>query len=108
MEAKTENFNISQQGISMAAKLLAHPARVAILEYISSQNACITGDLFSEIPLSRATIHQHLKALKEAGWIKGSISGSKICYCVDFDVLNNDTEFLLELLNKWKTSSNSC
>ena len=108
MEAKTENFNISQQNVSKVAKLLAHPSRVKILEYIASQNTCITGDLFSEIPLSRATIHQHLKVLKEAGWIKGSIFGSKICYCVDFDVINNDTDFLLELLNKWKTSSNSC
>lgn len=108
MEAKTEEFSQSQQQSSIAAKLLAHPARVAILEYIINQNACIPGHVISEIPLSRPTVHQHLTALKEAGWIKSSIAGDKICYCVDFKVLQKDTAALLKHLQNWKNKTSLC
>lgn len=64
-------------------KALGHPARIAILEYLLKVNDCICGDLVKELPLSQATISQHLTALKEAGLIQGTIEGNRICYCVD-------------------------
>jgi ArsR family transcriptional regulator, arsenate/arsenite/antimonite-responsive transcriptional repressor len=104
MEAKTEEFaNHLQLGAS-AAKLLAHPARMAILEFLSKQNACVTGDISSHLPLSRGTVNQHLQALKDAGWVKGSIVGSKICYCPDYEKIRQDAQELLVFLQGYQAS----
>ena len=65
------------------AKAFAHPARVAILEYLLKSNTCINGDLVQELGLAQATISQHLRELKDAGLIKGSIEGVSVCYCID-------------------------
>jgi len=75
----------SQEQIDIAAvaKVLAHPARVAILQYISAQNACICNDLVDKIGLSQPTISQHLQVIRSAGLIKGSFEGKSICYCLD-------------------------
>lgn len=108
MESKTEDFSEVQQRAAHAAKLLAHPARLAILEFVGSHNACISAEVMSEIPLSRATVHQHLNVLKEAGWIKMSLSGSKISYCVDYKRLNQDSASLVQQLSKWETTCNPC
>lgn len=65
------------------AKALAHPARVAILEYLSKSNACMCGDIVEVLPLAQSTVSQHLRELKEAGLIKGEIEGTSVCYCID-------------------------
>lgn len=62
---------------------MAHPARVAILEHIIKANACICGDLVTELGLAQATISQHLKELKNAGLIQGTIEGVSVCYCIE-------------------------
>ena len=69
-------------------KALAHPARIAILQYIVKQNACICNDLVNELGLAQATISQHLKELKNAGIIKGNIEGTSVCYCIDEKIWN--------------------
>jgi len=82
------NLNIhsqEQRDIAAVAKVFAHPARVAILQYISSQDACICGDIVDKIGLSQATISQHLQVIKSAGLLKGSFEGKSICYCLDVD-----------------------
>ena len=81
--SKTQLFDQRQNEIATVAKVLAHPARVAILQYISRQQACICSDLVAETGLAQATISQHLRELKEAGLIQGNISGSSMCYCID-------------------------
>ncbi|MCH7783946.1 MAG: winged helix-turn-helix transcriptional regulator [Bacteroidetes bacterium] len=75
----------SQEQIDVAAiaKVLAHPARVAILEYISQQDSCICNDIVDKIGLSQPTISQHLQIIRQAGLIKGSFEGKSICYCLD-------------------------
>jgi DNA-binding transcriptional ArsR family regulator len=83
MEAKTDEFSVYLQEGAAAAKLLGHPARMAIIQYLAGQKACVTGDITAELPLSRGTVHQHLDALKEAGWIKGEIKGARVAYCLD-------------------------
>lgn len=80
---KTELFSIEQNELALAAKAFAHPARVAIIEYLLRTNACINGDLVQELGLAQATISQHLQALKEAGIIQGTIEGARINYCID-------------------------
>jgi predicted transcriptional regulator len=80
---KNNIFTNSQNELAQIAKVLGHPARIAILEHISATNNCICTNLVAEIGLAQATISQHLKELKSIGLIQGSISGKRICYCIN-------------------------
>jgi len=80
---KTESFSDIQNELASMAKALAHPARIAILEHLLEINTCVCGDLVNVIDLAQPTISQHLKELKTAGLIKGSIEGTRVCYCID-------------------------
>ena len=90
---KSEAFTKEQNEVANLAKAVAHPARIAILEHLLKTDVCITGDLVEVLPLAQATVSQHLKELKKAGLIKGSIQGTSVCYCLDND--------------KWKTFINT-
>lgn len=83
--SKTQLFNAEQNEIARVAKVLAHPARVAILQYISRQVACICSDLVEETGLAQATISQHLSELKKIGLLRGNFQGKNLCYCIDRD-----------------------
>lgn len=80
---KSEIFSKNQNEIAGIAKVLAHPARVAIIQHLINQNSCICGDLVDQIGLAQPTISQHLRELKNAGVLKGNIEGTKVCYCID-------------------------
>lgn len=80
---KTEIFSQDQNSLAVILKAIAHPARIAILEHIIKANACICGDLVEELGLAQATISQHLKELKNAGLIQGTIEGASVCYCIE-------------------------
>jgi len=80
---KTESFTEDQIRVSLIAKALGHPARIAIVEYLLSVNTCICGDIVNYLPLAQPTVSQHLRELKNAGIIKGTIEGNSICYCID-------------------------
>jgi ArsR family transcriptional regulator len=69
--------------LAQLAKGIAHPARAAIVRMLLDCGTCICGDLVDRLPLAQATVSQHLKALKEAGWISGEVDGPRICYCVN-------------------------
>ena len=89
---KTDNFTDQQNRIATIAKAFGHPARIAIIEHLMKVNACICDDIVNELPLAQPTVSQHLKELKNAGIIKGSIEGNSICYCIDektIDILNS-------------------
>ena len=60
---------------------LAHPARVAILRLLLDRRECVCGAIVDSMPLAQATVSQHLKVLKETGWIEGTIDGPRVCYC---------------------------
>ena len=79
---KTEIFTDNQNRLASIFKVLGHPARIAILNHIINQKACICNDLVSELGLAQATISQHLKELKNIGIIKGNIEGTSVCYCI--------------------------
>ena len=83
--AKTESFSPLQIQAARIAKALSHPARIAILEILFRRQACVCGTLVDELPLSQATVSQHLKELKDAGLIQGTIDGPRVCYCIDPD-----------------------
>ncbi|MDM1556133.1 winged helix-turn-helix transcriptional regulator [Chryseobacterium indologenes] len=80
---KTEIFTDEQNNLASLFKVLAHPARIAILQYIINQKACICNDLVDELGLAQATISQHLKELKSIGIIQGTIEGKSVCYCIE-------------------------
>ena len=83
MFAKISAFDMDLQEIALFAKLLSHPARVAIVKLLAERQSCISGDIANELPLSRATVSQHLQELKQAGLIKGEINGLNVNYCLD-------------------------
>ena len=80
---KSEIFTEKQNRLSQMMKALAHPARIAIIQCLIKAEACICGDLVEELGLAQATISQHLKELKNAGLIKGTIEGTSVCYCIN-------------------------
>ena len=79
---KTEIFDNELQELAAFAKVISHPARLAILKYLAETKACISGDISDHLPLSRTTVSQHLKELRDLGLIHGSIDGQKINYCL--------------------------
>ncbi|MES2592262.1 MAG: metalloregulator ArsR/SmtB family transcription factor [Bacteroidota bacterium] len=93
---KTDHFTEHQNEIATLMKALAHPARIAIIEYLLTVDTCICGDIVNELPLAQPTVSQHLKELKNAGLIKGTVEGNAICYCID----ENKFLKLKKILNK--------
>lgn len=79
---KSQNFDPSLQDLALFAKAISHPARLAILQYLAETKTCISGDISNSLPLSRTTVSQHLKELKELGLIQGQIDGLKVSYCL--------------------------
>ncbi len=87
-------------------KALAHPARLAILKYLAEIQTCITGDIAEELPLSRTTVNQHLKELKDAGLILGTVDGVKTNYCLNakaIELLRKKTDEFLSKIDVKKT-----
>ena len=80
---KTEEFTAAQNDLAMLGKALGHPARIAILQFLIQQKACVCGAIVDELPLSQSTVSQHLRELKKVGLIKGDIEGPSVCYCID-------------------------
>lgn len=105
---KTEIFTEQQNQIASITKAIAHPARVAILQYLYKTNTCICGDLVNEIGLAQPTISQHLKALKNAGLIKGNIEGTSVCYCIDKNNWRTMKSVLNEFLDQDLIPNTNC
>ncbi len=105
---KTEHFTNKQNSIATLTKALGHPARIAIIEYLIKVGACICGDIVNELPLAQPTISQHLKELKNAGLIKGSIEGNTICYCIDERVIQKLQNYFAAISKKLENKNNFC
>lgn len=97
---KTQHFTDEQNEIATLLKALAHPARVAIIEYLLSVDTCICNDIVAEINLAQPTVSQHLKELKNAGIIQGEIEGKSICYCVNPATLKKLEHFVDRIFQK--------
>lgn len=96
---KTSQFTDQQNELAQMAKALGHPARIAILQYLSKQESCVCGSIVDEIGLAQATVSQHLKALKNAGLIQGTISGVSTCYCINANKMMEVKSQLATLLD---------
>ncbi len=64
------------------AKALAHPARLYILKFLENRTQCYTGNIVDELPLAQSSVSQHLKELKDAGLISGTIEAPRVYYCI--------------------------
>ena len=80
---KTEIITPDQKKFARYAKAMGHPIRIFILETLSKQNCCYSGDLSEVLPIAKSTLSQHLKELKDAGLIQGEIEAPKIKYCLN-------------------------
>jgi predicted transcriptional regulator len=105
---KTEIFTDKQNKLAQMMKALAHPARIAIIQHLIRANACICGDLVEELGLAQATISQHLKELKNAGLIKGTIEGTSVCYCIDEKVWRMFKKEMETFFVSYKAADNCC
>ncbi len=85
--SKKDAFSDEDALLASAAKAISHPARIAVLRELAARNTCICGELVDVLPLAQATVSQHLKALREAGLIVGTIDGPRTCYCLDREAL---------------------
>lgn len=98
--SKTEHFSDEQNELATILKALAHPARIAILEHLLKVNECICGDIVSELPLAQPTVSQHLKEMKNAGIIKGTIEGNSVCYCLNEKTIEKMNIYFKEISTK--------
>ena len=105
---KTEIFTEEQNKIAKVAKVLGHPARIAILQHLFKINSCVCGDLVSVIGLAQPTISQHLKELKNLNLIKGNIDGTSVCYCVNQEEWKELKKLLNSFLNLDDATTNCC
>jgi ArsR family transcriptional regulator, arsenate/arsenite/antimonite-responsive transcriptional repressor len=76
-------INNEQQKVARYAKAMSHPVRIFVLELLSKQACCYSGDLSEELPVAKSTLSQHLKELKDAGLIQGEIESPRIKYCIN-------------------------
>jgi ArsR family transcriptional regulator len=80
---KKQVLTEEQRKVARYAKAMGHPIRMYVLELLSSQNCCYSGDLSEILPIAKSTLSQHLKELRDAGLIQGEIEAPKIRYCIN-------------------------
>ena len=96
---------LSDVSIASMAKALGHPARLAILRTLA-QRTCVCGEIVDGMPLAQSTVSQHLKVLKEAGWITGAIDGPHTCYALNLEAVTKLRLVLGPLLEQWEGAAN--
>lgn len=87
-----------QMRLARYAKALGHPVRVYVMELLSRQTCCYSGDLSDELPIAKSTLSQHLKELKDAGLIQGEIEAPRIKYCINKESWNEARELVKSFL----------
>jgi ArsR family transcriptional regulator len=91
----------SDAQLAQMAKALGHPARIAILRTLA-ERSCVCGEIVDVLPLAQSTVSQHLKVLKEAGWIIGAIDGPRTCYALNREAVA-ELRFVLDpMLEQWQ------
>jgi ArsR family transcriptional regulator, arsenate/arsenite/antimonite-responsive transcriptional repressor len=93
-------FSAEQQKMARIAKALGHPVRVYIMELLSQQTCCYSGDLSEDLPIAKSTLSQHLKELKSAGLIQGETEAPKVKYCINQENWKLARELFQNLMEK--------
>jgi ArsR family transcriptional regulator len=105
---KTGLYSQDQEDLAQLFKALGHPARIAIVQELAKNSNCQCGELVLTVGLAQSTISQHLKELKNAGIVKGSVSGDKPCYCLDRDKMQHLSDMLSGLHDMHLRQESSC
>jgi ArsR family transcriptional regulator len=105
---KADKFDDSLQQLASFSKVLSHPARLAILKYLTETKSCISGDISDYLPLSRTTVSQHLKELRNAGLIQGEIDGLKINYCLHPGTIEQYCELFEKFFSEIRNAEIKC
>ena len=108
VQSKTELFDKRLTEYAFYFKVLAHPARLQILQFLADSKSCIMGDISEELPLGRTTVNQHIKELKDFGLIKGHTEGTKTNYCLNPEKVDNLKQALQEFLDNLDTQNYKC
>ena len=103
-----KDYSIRQEQLARFAKALAHPARIAILQFLAQQKMCYFGDIHEELPIAKATVSQHLKELKDAGFIQGEVEAPKVKYCINRDNWNLAKELFSALFEQCVCKNSEC
>lgn len=101
-------FDDNLQDLARFGKAISHPARLAILQYLAQTESCISGDISDQLPLSRTTVSQHLKELRDLGLIHGEIDGLKINYCLCSTDINKYLTLFENFFGTIKNAKVSC
>lgn len=105
---RANEFNKDLQELAIFAKVISHPARLAILKYLAETSTCISGDISSKLPLNRTTVSQHLKVLRDLGLIHGEIDGLKINYCLCSSTIGKFKRLFDQFFEKLEASDIDC
>ncbi len=97
--AKQTNLTPEKQRLAAMLKALGNPVRFQIVEFLASNQMCITAEIVEHTPLAQSTVSQHLKVLRQAGLIEGEIEGPATCYCLNPEGLR----WLKEQIGAWLT-----
>ncbi|NEU09348.1 winged helix-turn-helix transcriptional regulator [Flavihumibacter sp. R14] len=105
---KKAEFSEADQKIADLARVLGHPARIAILRILAEKNTCICGEIVEVLPLAQSTVSQHLKELLQAKLIQGTVDGLKSCYCINHETVTEFSKELDFLFKDLLTQPNCC
>jgi len=108
MQTKSELFDKDLQEKASLFKVLSHPARLQILQFLAETNNCISGDISDDLPLGRTSVNQHIKELKNMGLIQGHVEGVNTKYCLNTKRINELKEILEEFLEVFDTQNYKC
>ena len=94
-----KHAQVSDEEIAAWFKALGHPARLAILHTLAARQTCVCGEIVEELPLAQSTVSQHLKVLREVGFVQGFSDGPRSCYCLNGDTLRRARAGIERLLS---------
>ena len=98
-EQAPNDAHVSVEQAAAWFKALGHPARLAILHTLAARQTCVCGEIVEELPLAQSTVSQHLKVLREVGFVQGFSDGPRSCYCLDGDTLRRARAGIERLLS---------
>lgn len=105
---RKEEFNKKENELADFARVISHPARVAILKEIAKREECICGEIVDVLPLAQSTVSQHLKALLKAELITGTVEGVKSCYCINWKTFEKFEKTFNEFFAKANFNNPKC
>lgn len=102
---KTEKFSNKQNKLAATLKALGHPARIAIVELLATSEACTCGEIVQALPLSQATVSQHLKEMRLAGLLDAKEVGASVYYSLNGTAISKLRKYLGKVRKAYRQSN---